>query len=146
MNTPQILGINHLGLVPRDQAQANFFFVETLGLDLEGVEEVASQKTQVSFLSSQHPNSPKTSHQPRLEFLQPTAPSSPIQSYLDKFGGGVHHIAFQVASVEEMHQFLQAKGISLINSTPVEGAHQTLVFFVHPKSTGGFLVEFCQQA
>jgi methylmalonyl-CoA/ethylmalonyl-CoA epimerase len=81
----------------------------------------------------------------RLEILVPTAEDSPIAKFLVQKGSGIHHIAFTVADIESSLAFLKAKGVQLIDEVPRDGAHKTKIAFIHPKSTGGLLVELVQE-
>ena len=81
----------------------------------------------------------------RLELLQDEG-GGPIQRYKEKFGGGIHHIAFKVDSVEDYFNYFKTENIQLISEAISYGAGGHKIFFVHPKATGGFLVEFSEVA
>lgn len=101
----------------------------------EGTEEVAEQKVRVAFLAV---------GESRIELLEPTAPDSPVARFLEKSGEGIHHIAYEVADLEQTLKDLRDRGVRLIDETPRRGAHNTRIAFLHPKATGGVLTELCQ--
>ena len=105
-----------------------------------GSELVKEQKVNVSFLNSfSNSNEAAT----RIELLEDNG-GGPIASYKEKFGGGIHHLALKVDSIQEYFDFLKSKEIVIINDKISYGAGGHKVFFVHPKSTGGFLVELSE--
>ena len=139
----KILGISHIGLAPKDVAGSENFFQAILGLKNFGSEDVTDQKTRTTFFASNHDADNPT----RLEILQDLADGNgPVGSFIAKKGGGIHHIALAVENVEEAIAFLLDKGVRMVDESPRDGAHQTKVAFVHPKSTGGLLVELVQEA
>lgn len=140
----QIKGINHLGIAPKDPARARWFFEEVLGLSLTGEELVASQKTSTAFFTSGDDSQPEST---RLEILtNQEGEQGPIASYLEKKGGGIHHIALTVDDVASAIAHMKAKGIRTLSDEPQPGAHNTKVVFVHPKEAGGLLIELVQPA
>lgn len=100
-------------------------------------EEVASEKVSTAFLQA-GPN--------KIELLASTDPEGVIAKYIDKKGEGIHHIAFDVADIAAEMKRLQGEGFILLNEVPKKGADNKLVCFLHPKTTGGVLVELCQDA
>ncbi len=79
-----------------------------------------------------------------IELTAPTDAESPIAKFLEKKGEGIHHIAFESSDVTSELKSLSENGVKLINETPVPGAHEMLIAFLHPKSTNGVLMEICQ--
>ncbi|MGD9489935.1 MAG: methylmalonyl-CoA epimerase [Calditrichaceae bacterium] len=79
-----------------------------------------------------------------IEYLEPSAPDSPIASFLEKRGTGIHHLAFRVENLAEKLLELKAKGFRLIDETPRPGAEGKKIAFLHPKSTNGILIELCE--
>lgn len=111
---------------------------EDLGFHFhEEVEIVESQKVKTQFAPIDE-NS-------RIELLEPTDETSTIHEYIQKKGTGIHHLCFKVSDVVEKQKELVAKGYKMIYPNPVEGAGNCLVNFVHPKSTGGVLIEISQK-
>jgi methylmalonyl-CoA/ethylmalonyl-CoA epimerase len=131
----EILGVEHLGIVPKDPEQCRFFFQSILGLPLSSEEIIEEQKVSLK----------KVAFSPVLEILEPLSGDSPVASYLNKKGGGIHHMALEVKGLEEILLHLKGKGVILIDSEPKIGSHGTRIAFIHPKSTGGILVELVEK-
>lgn len=144
MSSFHILGINHLGIAPKDAAKCRWFFGEVLGLDFLGDELVREQQTLTSMFRSVNK---MDENEPRLELLTPAegAADSPIAKFLEKKGAGIHHVALSVDSVEAAIAAMAKHQVRMIDTTPRNGAHHTRIAFVHPESTGGILVEFVQE-
>ncbi|NOT78521.1 MAG: methylmalonyl-CoA epimerase [Bacteriovoracaceae bacterium] len=107
---------------------------EDLGLSFNPVrEEVKSQQVTTAFA-----NIDEHAH---IELVCPIDNQGPIQKFIDKNGEGIHHMSFKVLDVEKKTEELKLLGYKMIYDKPVEGANNCLVNFVHPKSTGGVLVE-----
>lgn len=81
----------------------------------------------------------------KVELLESTDPDGVISSFIDKKGEGMHHIAFEVDDLQAEIIRLKSEGFAFINEIPKEGADDKLICFLHPKSTGGVLIELCQQ-
>ena len=82
---------------------------------------------------------------PRIELLQPTSPESPIGRFIEKRGEGIQQIAFRVENIEQTINVLLENGVHMIDKIPRIGAHGSMIAFVHPRSTGGVLVEIVQR-
>ena len=104
-------------------------------LQVGGIEEVGSEKVRVALLPA---------GESRIELLEPTADDSPVARFLDKNGPGVHHVAYEVADLEQRLAALKAEGVRLIDEAPRTGAHNTRIAFMHPKASGGVLTELCE--
>ncbi|MEM7791291.1 MAG: methylmalonyl-CoA epimerase [Verrucomicrobiota bacterium] len=130
-----ITKIDHLGIAVRNLETAVDYYTKALGLECEGREEVSSQKVKTAFFAV---------GEVHLELLEPTADDSPIAKFLERNGEGIHHVAFGVEDIEEQLAHASKSGVRLIHEVPFEGAADKLVAFLHPKSTGGVLTEFCQ--
>jgi len=126
--------IAHIG-VAVNNLQESLAFYNAVGIEPSHIEDVPLQKVKTAFL---------TVGDVHVELLEPTAPESPIAGFLEKRGQGMHHIAYEVDDITSALAILKNNGIKLINETPVEGAHDMLVAFVHPKSVNGVLTELCQ--
>jgi methylmalonyl-CoA epimerase len=107
-----------------------------LGLTLNAVESVSSEKVQVGFFGLGNKCS--------LELLEPSDENSPITKFLKNRGQGIHHICLRVGDIHQAIKDLTSQGIQMIDSQPKKGAHNCKVAFVHPKSTGGVLIELSQ--
>ncbi len=127
--------ISHIGIAVTSIEEAAPFYRDVLSMEFEGTEVVAEQKVKVAFFAI---------GESRIELLEPTAPDSPVAKFLEKHGPGVHHIAYEVADLEQRLAQLKAKDIRLIDESPRMGAHKTQIAFMHPKASGGVLTELCQ--
>jgi len=127
----QIKKINHVAIAVTDIEQALVFWRDALGLELHHVEEVASQKSVVAFMPV---------GDSEVELVEPTAEDTGVARFIAERGGGIHHICFEVDNIEEMMRVLRSKGVRLVNEFPLELPGRKMVF-VHPKSTGGVLIE-----
>ena len=132
----KIIRISHLGLAPKELEKAAYFFNSVLGLKESGTEIVHNQQVEVSFYECENS---------RLELLKPTDPLSTISKYILTRGGGIHHIALEVDNVEEWLNHLKKNNIQLIDDKPRLGAHNTKIIFIHPRATGGILVELVEE-
>jgi methylmalonyl-CoA/ethylmalonyl-CoA epimerase len=127
--------LDHIGIAVRDLPAALAFYRDALGLDIEGTEEVGSQKVRAHFAGV---------GEARLELLEATAPDSPIARFIDKRGPGLHHLTLRVDDIGSTLAQLKARGVRLIDEQPRPGAEDSLIAFVHPASTGGVLIELKQ--
>ena len=123
--------INHLAIVVENIENALAFWRDALGLPLGNTQEVPQEQVKIAFLEAGE------SH---VELVQPTSDDSGIAKYLAKKGAGMHHICFEVENISTALQHMADKGIELINETPRERDGRKYAF-IHPKSTGGVLVE-----
>ena len=128
--------INHLGIATKGIDEALKFWGDALGLENVHTEVVEDQKVKVAMLPL---------GESRIELLEPTSDDSPISKFIEKRGGGIHHIAIEVADIEASLAKLKAQGMRLIDEVPRTGAEGCLVAFVHPSSTNGVLLELVQQ-
>ena len=127
--------ISHIGIAVASIEQAAPFYRDVLGMEFEGTEVVAEQKVKVAFF---------VVGESRIELLEPTAEDSPVAKFLAKNGPGVHHVAYEVADLEQRLAALKAEGVRLIDEAPRTGAHNTRIAFMHPKASGGVLTELCE--
>lgn len=132
----KVLRINHLGIAPKNIETAKNFFSKILNLDSIGEEIVPDQKVHVSFFQAE---------KSRIELLTATDEESPVAKFVTERGGGIQHIALEVDDLKAWLIELKAQGVQLIDMEPRRGAHNTLIAFVHPRSTGGILVELTQE-
>ncbi|MHB1132901.1 MAG: methylmalonyl-CoA epimerase [Chloroflexota bacterium] len=134
---PIIKKIDHLGIAVKNLEEAARFYVEALGISVEHTETVASQNVRVAFLPVGDVN---------LELLEATSPESAIARHIEKRGEGIQHISFEVEGIDELLAQLASRGAVVGSPTPVPGAHGTRVGFLHPKATGGVLIELAEKA
>lgn len=128
--------ISHLGIATRGIDEALKFWEDALGLENVHTETVEDQKVRVAMLPIGETN---------IELLEPTADDSPIAKFLEKRGGGIHHIAVEVEDIEASLAKLKNQGMRLIDEKPRLGAEGCLVAFVHPAAAGGVLMELVQK-
>ncbi len=126
--------IDHIGIAVKS-LEAAVKAYEALGLKVTSTDTVQTESVKIAFLPV---------GDSRIELLEATSPESNIARFIEKRGEGIHHIAFQVQDIEAAISRAKASGLQMINEEPRTGAHGTKVAFVHPKSTGGVLIEFVQ--
>ena len=129
-----VIKINHVAIAVNDLDSSLFFWRDVLGLTLDHVEQVPSQKANVAFFPV---------GDSEIELVQPTDPESGVGKFLESRGPGIHHLCFEVDDIDASLAVMQEKGVQLINKEPLELPGRKLAF-VHPKSTGGVLVELYQ--
>ncbi len=127
--------ISHIGIAVKD-LDAGIAFYQKLGLQLEGIEEVPSQMVKVAFFPV---------GDTRIELLAPTSEDSPVARFIEKKGEGIQHLAFAVDELPSALEQAREDGIVLIDKEPRPGAHNAEIAFLHPKSSLGVLIEFCQE-
>lgn len=137
--------LNHIGIATQDPEKFTRLFqilkILPVGAKIH-TEHVPEQKVDTHFLPM-----PMQGHVPQAELLIPTADGA-IQKFLDSKGPGIHHLSFQLekGTLESISQDLVAAGYQLIYPAPQKGAHQMRINFIHPRSTGGILVEIMEPA
>lgn len=129
--------IDHIGIATKGIDEALKFWEHALGLKNVHTEVVEDQKVRVAMLPI---------GESRIELLEPTSEDSPISKFLEKRGGGIHHIAVEVPDINASLAQLRSNGVRLIDETPRIGAEGCLVAFVHPSSANGVLLELVQAA
>mgnify|MGYP005842455061 CR=1 FL=1 len=133
---PKVKKLDHVGIAVKNAEEAARFYAEALGVAAEHYETVAGQGVRVAFL----PVGEVT-----LELLEPTGPESPVAKFIDKRGEGIQHICLEVEGIDELLADLARRGAVAGSSTPVPGAHGTRVGFLHPRATGGVLIELAEK-
>jgi methylmalonyl-CoA/ethylmalonyl-CoA epimerase len=129
--------LDHIAIAVKD-IEASVKTYEALGLKFsEQREIVAEQKVKTAFAPID-----ENGH---IELLEATSEDSSIHKYIEKKGPGIHHICFRVKDVKLKHQELKEKGFKFIYEKPQKGAGNCLVNFIHPKSSGGVLIEISQK-
>ena len=127
--------INHIGIAVNSLDETLPFYRDDLGMEFEGIEEVAEQKVRIAMLQV---------GESKIELLEPTSADSPVAKFIEKNGPGIHHLAYEVNDIEAAIARLTADGARMIDERPRNGAHGTRIAFVHPKSSNGVLTELCQ--
>ena len=131
----RIQRVDHVGIAVPDLEAAIQMYTALFGVGPTSVEEVPEQKVRTAFFQA---------GESQIELLCPTAPDSPISTWLAKRGGGIHHLCLSVPDIERALAALAALGMQLIDSTPRIGAHGKRIAFVHPKALGGVLLELSE--
>ena len=129
--------LDHVGIAVKDLAAALAFYRDALGLEVDAQEDVATQRVRAHFI----PAGPSS-----LELLEATASDSPIASFLDKRGPGLHHITLRVDDIDAAVAQLISRGVRMIDQRPRPGAEGARVAFIHPAAAHGVLVELKQAA
>lgn len=127
--------IDHVGIAVRSLERSLPFWADALGLEVAGIETVATEQVKVALL---------TVGSSRIELLEPTAKESVVARSLERRGEGIHHLTLGVADLDATLERLRARGVTILGDGAREGAGGTRVAFVHPKSAGGVLLELAQ--
>jgi methylmalonyl-CoA/ethylmalonyl-CoA epimerase len=130
----RIKKIDHVAIAVRDIDEAAAKYKEIFGLAPREREVVASQKTEAALLPIGDSN---------IELISPKG-NEGLEKFLEKRGPGIHHVAVEVEGIEAALAFLKSLGVPLIDEAPRSGARGHKVAFVHPKATGGVLVELVE--
>lgn len=137
--------IDHVGIATNDLETASHFW-NLIGLIQSGDDEtVIEQGVTTRFFSTSVTDESVEEHPPMVELLQPTSEDSPIGKFLAKRGPGIQQLCFRVEKLQELIDYLLDNGIQMIDTEPKRGAGGSIIAFVHPKSTGGVLVELKQR-
>ncbi len=129
--------LDHIGIAVKNLKEAERRFSLLFGFESLGREEVDSEGVAVSFFDTGNTH---------VELLEGMGDESAISKFVAQKGEGIHHLAFRVENIEEEMKRLSEAGFQLLSDAPKKGAGGKLVVFIHPKSTGGVLVELCQLA
>ena len=128
--------LDHIAIAAEDAEETARIYQRLFGLKLEHTEEVIPNKTKVAFLPL---------GETALEMVEPMGEDAPLTKYLRKRGPGLHHLCFEVQDIDAELNRLAAEEVRLIDRTARPGAHNTRIAFIHPKATGGVLVELCEK-
>ncbi|MDU7795214.1 MAG: methylmalonyl-CoA epimerase [Veillonella parvula] len=124
----KVLQVDHIGIGVNDLAATKEFYKNALGIEHLPEDEIVEEDAE-------------------LEFLETTTPDGPIGKFIEKNGGrdGIQHVALRVDNIENAIADLMAKGVRMIDEKPRYGAGGSSIAFLHPKATGGVLLELCQR-
>ena len=131
-----VKSVDHIGIAVADLEEALKLYTETFGLELQGTEVVEEQKVKVAFLPI---------GDTEIELLESTDPEGPIAKFIEKRGQGIQHIALRVDDIDAALDKMRAVGIRLFDEKPRYGAGGARIAFLHPKATGGVLIELCER-
>ncbi len=126
--------IEHLGIAVHSLEESIPYYENLLGTKCYNIEDVKDQRVRTAFFLV---------GATKIELLESTDPEGPIGKFLAKKGEGIHHIAFAVDNVNDALADAENQGISLIDKVARKGAEGMNIGFLHPKSTHGVLIEFC---
>jgi methylmalonyl-CoA/ethylmalonyl-CoA epimerase len=130
------MDVDHIGIAVQHLSESLPKWEKLLGCSASPVEEVTTQRVRVAFLEA------RPAH---LEFLEPTTPDSPVGRFLASRGEGMHHVAFEVPSVNEELAAVVRRGDRVVDRVGRKGARGRVVGFAHPSAFGGVLVEFVER-
>jgi methylmalonyl-CoA/ethylmalonyl-CoA epimerase len=128
--------LDHIGIAVNNLDGGGDFY-RALGLVLGHREVVESEMVKVDMYELQNSC--------RIELLESSSPEGPIGKFISKRGPGIHHICLRVENIRSIIKQLKTHGVKLINEEPKPGAHNCLVAFIHPSSTGGVLIELSER-
>lgn len=129
--------LDHIGIAVKNLESAKKMYESILQSQAYYEEVLESQKVNVAFF--------KTGTESKIELLEGIGPDSPITKFIEKKGEGIHHMAFLVQDIYAEIERMKKEGFEPLQEQPKLGAANKLVFFFHPKSTGGSLIELCQK-
>ena len=128
--------IEHIGIAVKDINSSNDLFKKLFGKEHYKTETLESEGVSTSFFMV---------GDTKIELLEAKTETSAIAKFIEKKGEGIHHIAYEVDDIYEEMKRLESEGFEVLNKEPKKGADNKLIFFLHPKSTNGVLVELCQE-
>lgn len=128
--------IEHLGIAVKSIEESSKLYEALLGRPSYKTEVVESEGVKTMFFEV---------GESKIELLEASDENSPIAKFIAKKGEGIHHIAYDVEDIESEIERLKAEGFEMIHHTPKDGADNKRIAFLHPKSSGGVLVELCQE-
>lgn len=128
----------HIAIAVNNLTEAEGLYEKILGLKITHREEVAEQGVRATMLQ------PPSGEGTAIELLEAIDENSPVAKFIEKRGEGIHHICFFVDDIESALNDLKRKGVRLIDQEPREGAYNSRVAFIHPKSLNGVLVELAE--
>ncbi len=132
----KVLKVDHIGVAVKNIDNAAKFWEGVLGLKIVAREEVAAQKVITAFIPC---------GDSEIELLESTAEDGPIAKFIEAKGEGIQHVALRVDNIVEALAELKQQGVRLIDENPRGGAGGASIAFLHPKATGGVLLELCQR-
>lgn len=127
--------IEHIGIAVKNLQNSSLLYERLLACKSYKKEEVESEHVITEFFKV---------GESKIELLQATSSDSPVAAFIEKWGEGIHHIAFAVDNILDEMARLKKEGFQLLNESPKRGADNKLVCFIHPKSANGVLIELCQ--
>lgn len=127
--------IDHIAIVVKSISEVRAFYEDALGLKIDHIEEMPERGIKTAFIAL---------GEVKIELIEPTKENSEVAKFIEKRGPGLHHVAFKTADVRGLEKNLRQSQVVLTHEGPRPGAHETLVNFIHPKSSGGVLLEIVE--
>jgi methylmalonyl-CoA/ethylmalonyl-CoA epimerase len=131
-----MIRIEHIGIAVENLKESIELYEQLLNTPCYKTEAVESEYVETAFFKV---------GDSKIELLEASNPDSAIAKFIAKKGQGIHHIAYEVENIQAEMKRLEALGFELLNKEPKRGADNKLVCFLHPKTSGGVLVELCQE-
>jgi len=128
--------VDHIGIAVRDLDAAIAFYERAFGVSLAHRERVEEQGVEEAMFRV---------GESWIQLLQPLGEDTPVGKFLAKKGEGIHHVGYGVNDLRKVLEHLKGEGVTLIDAEPRTGSMGSQVAFVHPKGTGGVLVELVQE-
>ncbi len=128
--------IDHIAIAVKNLEEEIARYRDVLGLEFLGTETVPEQKVTVAFFKV---------GEVFIELLEPLSADSPISAFIEKKGGGLHHLSLEVDDIQEAIRRMQEKNVQMLDREPRRGAHHARIAFAHPKSFSGVLYELKQK-
>ena len=136
---PGLADIDHVGVAVPDLDAAIAFYRDVLGLTLQHREQNHAQGVAEALLAAR--DGP-----PPIQLVAPLTQDSPVGRFLDRRGPGLHHLAYRVPDLASASAVFRQRGLRLLYDSPRAGTRGSLINFVHPKDTGGILIELVEVA
>jgi len=127
--------VAHIGIAVHDLEKSLAFYQEALGLEVSEIVEVPDRGMRIAMMPC---------GEAVLELMEPTGPDSQIGRFLERRGPGIHHLCLQVDDIEAKLSELHDRGVEVVSSRPEVGAEGHPVAFIHPRASGGVLVELLE--
>jgi methylmalonyl-CoA/ethylmalonyl-CoA epimerase len=128
--------IDHIGIAVHSIEDKMELYRDILGMEFDGVETVEEQGVKVAFFRV---------GESMIELLEPIDEDGPVAKFLERHGEGIHHLAMGTQDIESARERVAEGGVRLLSDAPRDGAHGKLISFMHPKDTGGVLLELTQR-
>lgn len=132
----KVIGIEHIGIAVKNLEKNASFWKNIIGLNHCGLEDVDGQGVLTDIYDT---------GSGKIELLVSKYPDSPISKYIKKRGPGIHHICLNVEDIDKAIEHMKTNKIQLIGDNATIGAENHKVIFIHPRSTGGILVELAEK-
>ena len=132
----KVIGIEHIGIAVKDLEKNASFWKNIIGLKHCGIEYVDGQGVLTDIYDT---------GSGKIELLVSKYPNSPISKFIKKRGTGIHHICLNVEDIDEAIEQMKRNKIKLIGDKATIGTDNHKVIFIHPRSTGGILIELAEK-